>query len=194
MSASIFIANRGAWGIEFHSYIIYDPDGDPETLAGQRILSGHPFNPAFEGEPGLGGSIVIEVEFDNTNSRDTLDTDYDGINDATVASRNYTLISASPIYGSIAATWNAMVGFAESLIGIDNDPATDPDGRLVTDFEYEIFGPNSNSVIASILSAVGLDLDLNKPSGLFTADFVGSDELLSSAENLICTLLYYQGL
>ena len=84
MSATIFIANRGIIGFEFHSYLVYDPDGDPETLDGQLILSGHPYNPINAGEPGLGGPIVLEVDFQNADSRDTLDTNHDGVNDASV--------------------------------------------------------------------------------------------------------------
>lgn len=63
MSATIFIANRGFIGFEFHSYLVYDPDGNPETLGGQLILSGHPFNPILAGDIGLGGPIVLEVDF-----------------------------------------------------------------------------------------------------------------------------------
>lgn len=170
MSATIFIANRGIEPLQFHSYLVYDPDGNPETLDGQLILSGHPFNPILAGDIGLGGPIVLEVNFQNSNSRDTLDTNHDGVNDVTVASRDYTAIDLSPVLGTIYQTvddvWGAMVFYS---LGLANDSnQVDPDGRYVTDYDYRTFGTNSNSVVATLLSSVGIDFQTRAKTQLNT--------------------------
>ena len=185
MSATIYIANRGLNDFEFHSYLVYDPDGNPETLDGQLILSGHPYNPINTGDLGLGGPIVLEVDFQNANSRDTLDTNHDGINDVSVASRDYTAIDLSPVLGTTYQTvddvWGAMVFYALGLASDSNQ--VDPDGRYVTDYDYHTFGTNSNSVVATLLSSVGIDFQINKPQGenSVTLGFIGSSNFLSGS-------------
>lgn len=184
MAAKIFIANRGTETFEFHSYLVYDPDGNAETLDGQLILSGHPFDPIGAGNVGWGGHIVLEIEFDNSNSRDSLDTNRDGINDATVASRDYTALDLSPVLGvtyqTVDDVWEAMVFYA---LGLAGSSATDPDGRYITEYDYHTLGTNSNSVIATYLSSVGIDFQLNKPQGSITLGFIGSENFLSGAGN-----------
>jgi len=124
MSSKIFMANKGIGGLNFHAYIVYDADGDLNTIDDQLILSGHPEQRILEdGHLLPDGPIVIEVDFENTDengvkSNDSLyvDSNGDGVVDKTdtTSIRNYTELTI-PQGETADSLWAKMVDYAVSL-------------------------------------------------------------------------------
>lgn len=178
MTAKIYTASNGLFGLNFHAYIVYDADGDLNTVNDQQILGGHPDIQHFEGGPS--GPIVVEAGFNNTNSLDGLGTD-------TPQDRNFTEINLN---GQTASSvWTTMMAHASALQGAASQ--TDSTGALITDFQYETLGRNSNSVAATLLNAAGINFEENEPNGGITLNFPGAGNVLDASTNDVLTAFSY---
>ncbi len=144
------VARGVAFGYE-HSYLYFDPDSDndqdPTTGSGMQII---------RGGPDFGdGSITVEV---GVNASDSIDAFDEGApwGVRSPEDRNFRVL----LEGSGASTaWTAMKQFAATL-GAPHPTEVD---LYVTPFDYEALGPNSNSVINSVLNSVNLDFRVSTP-------------------------------
>lgn len=171
-----------------HSYLIYDPDLDddqnpatfnasiPTTIP--SIIRGGP-------ESGISsGQVVIETR-NLTNSTDDF-----GFGELTAADRNFRVISE----GSEATTnWTLLTTFAHSL-GAYNSLKDQYESIL----DYELLGPNSNSVTNSVLNSIGLDFrsltplsDLNPSLTENPNQFPGQTHILDGSGNDTFTAFAY---
>jgi Ca2+-binding RTX toxin-like protein len=145
-----------------HLYLVYDEDGDPSTSGDQLVLRGGPetesqdrWNTEATFHP---GNIELEIAFDLDVSFDDFGPGEDH------ADRDYTTLNPP---GAMTADqfWAALVAEANSMW--NGDPDTDDDDRALTDASYTAIGGaaglNSNSVVASLLAATGVDVYANLP-------------------------------
>ena len=140
-----------------HLYLVFDPDGIPNSND-ERVIRGGPeignLLP-FDDSP-LIGSIVIESASSFSISRDgpIRDSDQNIISIPTPEERNFTLIAEGQEAENI---FNTAVGFVNNLgqQGDNND--------IITNIQYVPFQANSNSVTTSALAEAGVDILDNLP-------------------------------
>jgi hypothetical protein len=149
MSGKIFIASSSATIVpNAHTYLIYDADGDTDTFNDQYIINA---GPSGADNYSLWGHINIQS---NLSVQDSiyykLDMNDDGIIDRDAEDYyNYTELQwAAPI--SATDMWTFMTSVADDIIGAD-------------EITYYPWGPNSNSITNTILSASGIDFRVNTP-------------------------------
>lgn len=155
MTSKLYIASKPAVSAYLnpqHLYLVYDPDGNPNS-GDELIIRGGP--PA--GTTGFSGFISVEIARPILLSLDGPVSEEEPpytINDLpSVESRHFTLIGE----GSAAdALWATMVDFAISLSNDENAQAGDVYG---TNFTYAPTNSNSNSTVASVLASAGLSVD-----------------------------------
>jgi Ca2+-binding RTX toxin-like protein len=178
-NSKVFIAAKSVVGDDaYHLYLVYDLDGDASSTGDQIIIRGGPQDekPTVTGSAALDllngannianglldpGNIELEIGLPLAQSLDRLRTT------ETHASRNYTTLNP-PAGMTVDQFWTALVAQANSMW--NGDPDTDNDGRALTDAPYtaaEVVGVsdgwNSNSVVASLLAATGVDVYANLP-------------------------------
>ena len=160
---TIYIANYEVLAGEYHLYLVWDPDGDTTDVSDQFIIRGGPTNrDTIIFDP---GAIAVEAGVESSSSIDGLnntnfvpgtsylenDKNEDHVAD-TVAQRNYTGITTG-------VSWTDLENAALSLA--DNG------------ITYFGLGPNSNAVINTVLSMVGIDVKDVLPSGMEVSDYPG---------------------
>ena len=164
MSENLIIASYIVAGLGRHAYLIYDEnvdnDDDVQTTPEDVLIirggnaANHGFNPITE------PSIIIELQPDVTTSVDWPE--------AQTASNTQTLD---------ASDWAQMWSFAQTL-GDVNDPAA---GLYDTDLFYDLLFKNSNSVISTVLSSVGINFTDVLPVGTVASNYPGYNSLISGA-------------
>lgn len=172
----IYIGSKGALleGNPFkHLYLVYDADPDPSNLNEKVIRGGPDGYDIFDFQ--FGGAVIISPGLDLTSTLDKLD------GDDPVTDRFYTELNL-PVGQSADSVWTSMVGFVETL-GVPNEA-----GFIVTDtalFEYDFDSLNSNSIVNSVLSAIGIDLreqfpfiDGNPSSQRLSTEWVVASEVI----------------
>ena len=135
-------------------------------------------------------SVAIEVKSD---VEDSFDWAFDPLTSSeTPTTQNFRVLYEG---ADISATWTTMSSFAESL-GAYNAVADLYESELT----YNPFGPNSNSVINSILNSIGLNLRDNTPfaDGSTTqiqdpSEYPGHMGLLDGSGDSTFTAYYYDG-
>jgi Ca2+-binding RTX toxin-like protein len=173
MTSNLYITSYSVVGPEHHAYLIYDAntdaDNDYETgLSDVRILRGGTGINYFLPEL----SVIVERRDDVTES-----IDWD---DAQVTN-NLT---------ALAATWSTMWNFAATM-GNPDDPAA---GLYDTDILYELGGPNSNSVLNTLLNVAGINFRDVMPTGTTPPSFPGHMDLLDgSGDTTYTAYIYYNG-
>lgn len=146
--SKIYIASKPVViGFE-HLYLVYDPDSDP-TNGNEEIIRG---GPSQDAPPW--GYIAMEAPYTIIISEDTLDSGADGdplIYTADIdpySDRNYTTLDLGG--RSADEVWSVMTAQAQSLADVEINYDI---GAITPAYQQ-----NSNSVVATILSAVGIDI------------------------------------
>lgn len=196
MTAKIYI---GSYDVEpvlgkEHTFLMYDPntDGDnnPATGKGMKIIRGGAgINHGYPSEL----SVIVELQ---NNVEDSRDWRRFVDNHDTPSSLHFRTISE----GAAATTlWNQMWSFAQTM-GKANSPAS---GLYDTDILYNLalssLGQNSNSVVNSVLNAVGLNFRKLTPynDGSTTTyknpnEFPNHMSILDGLGNNVFTAYYYK--
>jgi len=146
MTSKIYIASSAASIIpNAHTYLIYDTDGDINTFNDQYVINAGPNGGIFSSNIGIDSNELLQ----NIDPTYWIDTDNDGIADRDPKNYfNYTELDLNGI--SASNIWAVMVGYADSII-------------LSNPITYNPIGYNSNAVTSSVLSAVGIDFEVNTP-------------------------------
>ena len=174
---------------KYHSYLVFDQDGDQNTQFDQTIIRGGPADRVNADGPisvqiasssdsidGLNNINDSPVENPNGGFFGENDKNYDGVAD-TLGSRNYTELASATLASSL---WNEMLSYANELQGMQT--------------EYFGLGPNSNSTINSVMNAVGLNYRANLPTGMNPIDYPGHLGLLDgSGDNTLTAFIYSDG-
>jgi Ca2+-binding RTX toxin-like protein len=140
-----------------HLYLIYDPDGIPNS-GDEFIIRGGPnegtLNP-FDPQPLL-GDILVEpgIPFNDSEDGPIRDDQGNITKIPTPEERNFTLIADGTTADS---AWAAMLDFVNTL------GTTQDDGRILTETDYSFSKANSNSTITSAMAAAELDVFSNLP-------------------------------
>jgi Ca2+-binding RTX toxin-like protein len=167
MTAKIYIASKDAPLHLFnkqHLYLVYDADGDPTTTGDQEVIRGG----------GFPGDIEIEYAEELSESADNFELGEDYID------RNYTELDLG--VQTVNDVWTNMLAAAAALGTLDGQLVTTPIG-------YNAFGPNSNSVTATIMYRAGLDIAEQHPleggSGdpIYLSKFTGANAYLGTDAN-----------
>jgi Ca2+-binding RTX toxin-like protein len=154
MSSKIYTASFDVFAGQEHMYLFYDSnidnDNNPVTNLNspvQIIRGGRPENHEISN---VSNNIVVELRTDATQSVDWFEKD--GVT-YTPTERNFREIASGTAADNL---WSSMWSFADSLgeINIDYNNSELQD----TGIEYNFLGPNSNSVINSVLNANGINL------------------------------------
>jgi len=168
----IYIAGYEIFAGEGHAYLVYDPNENLNSTNDQLIIRGGPqFLDPFP-PYGIIDFEVAEISAESLDGLDNLedaddnhfpenDKNEDGIVD-TWADRHYTTYS-----GWNDSLWNTMVANATELAKIS--------------LGYNPVGPNSNSVINTILNLSGIDFRDVLPVEYAATAFPGHLDLLDSA-------------
>lgn len=144
MTSKIYIASKP---IPFtnreHLYLVYDADGDPTTTGDELVIRGGAVT---------SDDIWIEKAVAIASSADHFTSGEDYI------TRNFTELDVSGI-GTADAVWATMQATVQTL------GTQDPGNTLIYDttVDYHLLGPNSNSVVATILYRSGFDISENLP-------------------------------
>jgi len=150
---------------ERHLFLVYDQDGNLDTVAEpgnvneQQIIEGSPGTPFGGGI--IPSNLIVAADSIINNTEKTLDTNYDGIRDRNPYELfNYTALDLN---GQDAeAVWTQMVYFLHTLgTPFEGSPVTIDTGEAYPTLGL---GTNSNSVINSVLNTVDL-LPYFSPSG-----------------------------
>ena len=143
MTSKIFIASKSPIPNEQHLYLVFDADGNAGTTGDQEVIRG---GPEFDPIP-----LIGQIEIENGEAiADSVD-DYGPGEDYT--DRNFTELNLAT---SADDAWTAMQTAVSNLGTTSGDIVT-------TDIDYYILGPNSNSVITTILYHVGIDIADQRP-------------------------------
>lgn len=157
----IFFASTDVAFLGEHAYLVFDQDGDLATLDDQLIYRA---GPEIDNLLNF-QSIIIEPGFFNYNasdndfiSEDSLEEEgnANGIVDSgddTVADRHYYDIQSNAAAGDIAIINNWINSF-NAPIGAGDDI-----GKVNTDIDYILGAQNSNSVISTALSLIGVNFN-----------------------------------
>ncbi|MGE4528656.1 MAG: hypothetical protein AB7D00_09840, partial [Rhodospirillaceae bacterium] len=159
MTSKLYIASKPAVSEHLnpqHMYLVYDQDGI-ENSGDELVIRGGPPGQTT----GFTGYINIEIARPILDSEDGPVSEEEGpytVDDLpSVYARNFTLIEE----GSTAdALWETMVEFAISLSSNEN---AEPGGVYSTGFTYAPTNSNSNSTVASVMAAAGLDINDYRP-------------------------------
>ncbi len=124
-----------------HLYLIYDLDGQKNTIGDQFVIRG-----GFSGSDILtdSGNIKIEVGFELGKSADNF-TEATGL---TPEARNYTDLVLNTGQ-TVDGVWQGLLSYANAL----GNGQIDSQGRIITDVPYSAINHNSNATIGVILSA-----------------------------------------
>lgn len=172
--SKIFFASTDVAFLAEHAYLVFDQDGDLSTLDDQLIYRGGPENNNIFNF----GSIYIEPGFFNYNvtnptfkSEDSLDNNEDGIvnsGDDTVIDRHYYDIQANAAAGDIAIINSWINSFGTPIASGDDI------GKINTGIDYDSLLQNSNSVISTALSLIGVNFKTiaNNASGPSADQFI----------------------
>ena len=174
---------------EEHSYLLYDPDldgdSDPTTFISANSNS---FSRIIRGGPESlisSGQVVIEIRNEQASS-----DQFDG---ESAADRHFRVLVTGATATSIWTT--QMETFAASMGGFDS-----ADNWYESNEDYQLLGPNSNSVVNSILNVIGYDFRDATPynDGSTTTYkspilFPGHMGLLDSSGNSLYTAYIYDG-
>lgn len=143
------VAHGVAFGYE-HSYLYFDPDSDddqdPTTGTDMQIIRGGP----DEGD----GFITVEGAQDDEDSIDSFDEGAWGIK--TPEDRNFRVLLEGP---GASTVWSTMTTFATTL----GTPHPSLANLYISPFDYGPLGPNSNSVINTVLNIANLDFRVSTP-------------------------------
>lgn len=152
-----------------HLFLVYDADGDPYTIADQKIIEGLPehrlpttsfgnlliYNNTFASDPENNWDLNHNGVYDFFLLNGKIVFDIDPVKNT---ERNYTEIDigsrdASTIWNSMVSAANAfgLVTVAENQLAIN------------TGIPYNALDFNSNSVVRTLLNGVGIDLSENLP-------------------------------
>lgn len=143
-----------------HSYIFYDKDGELSSKGDQKIIRGGPKEnyrgkdkvEAYSSDPDVTSrNIIVELRNDARDSYDyAFSTTFD------IAGQDFHLL----LEGQAATdAFNTMWKFAKTL----GEPMPHQNGLYETSIDYDLEGPNSNSVINTVLNVIGLDFRKNTP-------------------------------
>lgn len=172
-----------------HSYLVYDPDNDP-TNGNEFIIRGGPSGYVLH-EWQSGGPIEIESNFAILDSKDRLNAS-DPFTD-----RNYTELTWSS-GETVSQMWTKLMAVTASL-GTQTGDYYYTDENII---EYDVLtGPNSNSVIGSVLAMAGINFCEQTPyidgdsSGarISTSLYPGHTAILDGAGNNDFTLFANAG-
>tara|TARA_X000001036_G_scaffold201534_1_gene189264 strand:+ start:579 stop:6959 length:6381 start_codon:yes stop_codon:yes gene_type:complete len=203
MSAKLYIAGYDVLEPIFdidtgydHTYIFYDADGDLTTTDDQKIIRGGPKENysgsnkvvEYSNDPDVtSANIIVELRDDARFSYDYR------FPDETPADQDFRLL----LEGSAATdAFNNMWEFALTL----GDPMINQHGLYESGIDYDLLGPNSGSVVNSVMNAVGYDFRENTPwdDGSTTVphdpvDYPGHMGLLDGSGDSIFTAYIYDG-
>lgn len=203
MSAKIYIGSKDVSVIDLdgdgtadinstqdHLFLLYDPDtdGDNDPTTGRvQIINGYPTDADGPTDKHNAGSITFSDGFelidgkDDTNQGgvvfDAFDTDGNGTIDITPAQYNLTVISNDSSTGII---WTDMKAAVSAL----SNGQTDTQDRNSSDIDYFWAGPNSNSTIATVVEAGGLDFYANLPKVGGTGNRISADNFAGHTSRL----------
>jgi Ca2+-binding RTX toxin-like protein len=156
----------------------------------QIIRGGRPANHGDNTSP---NNVTIELYEDAETGTSVDWFTYDG-QSATTESRNFLELYSGAIATSV---WNTMWTFAHTM-GDEDDPAP---SLYNTNIDYDLLGPNSNSVINTVLNIVGLNFRIHTPyaNGSTTiiqdaAEFPGHMGLLDGLGNNTYVAYIYDSL
>jgi len=147
--SKLYIATRYVADIPYnysHLYLVYDPDDNPSN-DNERVISGASSDTNFSGvlwgQTNFGDLLVkIDTPINSAG--------LDALNGDSVAERYYTSLD---IFGlQTDNVWGYMVGHSTAIHNAELDYTFSYDGFLNI-----IAAQNSNSLIASVLTALGLD-------------------------------------
>lgn len=154
MTSKLYIASKPAVSEYLnpqHMYLVYDPDGNPNSGDEMVIRGGPPGQTT-----GFTGFINIEIAVPILDSEDGPVSDEDPpytVGDLpSVYERNFTLVEEG---AAADALWATMVAFAISL---SNDGNAAPGDVYSTGFTYAPTNSNSNSTVTSVMASAGLDI------------------------------------
>jgi Ca2+-binding RTX toxin-like protein len=168
----IFIASKSPTPKKQHLYLVYDGDGDASTTGDQKVIRG---GPEHDPVPVI-GRVEIEVGVPMANSHDN----YSGGDDHT--DRNFTEVDVGAADPDVV--WAAMEEAAEDMGSEGEDEDT-----VVVEVPYALLGPNSNSVIATILHRIGINIWESQPREGGTGDripmstFTGANSYIGTSGN-----------
>lgn len=189
MSSQIYIASTNVAGdAARHLYLIYDPNSDQDDNAatgnGVEIIRGGPTNSIgtlnwWANGAIFGGfqNIIVEpgrLEIDSDNKFDG-----DSMSDRRAEQIEFI--------GSADTTWTSMKSYALSWGNLDAN------GIIYTNFDYVAAGPNSNSVISTVLNIHGIDFRDNLPTGSSDSEFPGHMALLDGSGDSAFTAFVNEG-
>lgn len=150
--SNLYIAAKAAGGTLgqlYHLYIVYDPDGIPAS-GDELVLRSGPQNdyslPLASMRVELGVPILLSRDGQENNPSNPIPDPED---------RNFTLLSSGSNADSM---WGDMLSFAASLA--ENTPTSNIEN---TPFQYSPLISNSNSMVASLLASVGINIFDNMP-------------------------------
>ncbi|MFA5989466.1 MAG: type I secretion C-terminal target domain-containing protein [Sphingomonas sp.] len=146
MASTLYIASKEIAAGQEHLYLFYDPNGDnnsdPTNGAGMQIIRGsRPDNHNLED---ITDAIIVEL-------RSYAGFSSDWFQSATSIERNFRILETG---AAADAVWATMRSFASTLgvpYSLDNQ-------LYITDIEYSLVGPNSNSIINTVMNNSGYDL------------------------------------
>lgn len=140
---NIYVASKDVSGtvVRDHLYLVYDQDGIFNN-GDERIIRG---GPTYDGFLPPFGALTLEIGTVYIESLDSpnLDINNDGLPD-TAEDRNFTKLDFSGMESSVWTSW----------ISVAN-------GIQAAEYDYDIASDvmtNSNSVVGTLLSSVGLDI------------------------------------
>ena len=141
-----------------HTYLFYDPDGIIGN-GNEKIIRGGPREnyqggskvTPYQNDPDVTSpNIIVEL-------RDDARTSYDyRFPEETLADQDFRLLLSGAAATNV---FNDMWAFALTL----GDPMANQHGLYETDIDYDLVGPNSGSVVNSVMNAVGIDFRNNTP-------------------------------
>jgi|GEM_PF-6783533 len=172
-----------------HAYIFYDTDGDLSTVTDQFIIRGGPdgnYKNQQNQEPDvLTPNIIVEVRNDARQSYDY------NFPQQTPEDQDFREIASGD---QATILFNQMRAYALTL----GDTISQQNGLYETRIDYNLLGPNSNSVVNTMLSVVGLDFRSLTPASENpfedyhdATEYTGQTGLLDGAGNDVLTAFAY---
>jgi Ca2+-binding RTX toxin-like protein len=178
MASKIWVASYNAFGADQHSYLVYDPDGDP-TTGDELVWRGGPEN----NNPLAFGNITIENWVPIFKSEDThYDPVTHTVTDDPFASRNYTQLNTNgktpeQLKQELSDFANAFGTPDANNLVTTNIPYTPPIKIGSGGAADWIPSTNSNATINSGLANSGIDFSVNTPQSGGTGPRISLDIL-----------------